>query len=240
MKKALLLFAVLALLAGCSLFNNDVVGSGKIATQDREVHNFSRILVAGLGNVFIEQGTKEGLRIETDENLLPYIKTEVVDGALRIEQKTSGLMQNLKPSKDINYFISVQNISEVALAGRGKIASQNELKSEKLEVNVSGSGKVDLVLNVQTLISSISGSSQFTLKGTAQLQEIQVSGSALYDAQELVTKGTNINLSGYGKLTVNAEDRLDVQLTGNGTVYYLGKPELVQQITGNGKIEPVR
>src|SRR4030095_14010684 len=61
-----------------------VKGSGIARQESRQVHDFSEMSLSGSGEVFIEQTGKESLTIEADDNLLPYLETEVQGGALTL------------------------------------------------------------------------------------------------------------------------------------------------------------
>ena len=61
-----------------------VRGSGDIVKESRDVDGFDRIVVTGAGTVIITQGGSESLTIETDDNLMEYIETEVSGNTLEI------------------------------------------------------------------------------------------------------------------------------------------------------------
>jgi len=61
-------------------------GSGNIIDENRDVNNFYGLSILGSGRVIMEQGTEESLRIEADDNLLPYLETEV-NGWGQVEKK---------------------------------------------------------------------------------------------------------------------------------------------------------
>src|SRR4029453_617014 len=66
---ALALGIALLLLAACSTTR----GSGQLATAQREVANFTKVELAGQGDVTIEQTGTESLSISADDNLLPLL-----------------------------------------------------------------------------------------------------------------------------------------------------------------------
>src|SRR5437870_5172514 len=99
--KKLLLATLLLLTAGwmgCASWQT-VHGSGNIVTEDRQVSGFDGVSVSGAGELIISQGNVEALRIETDDNLLPLIKSEVHDGRLLIGPRNV----NLDPTKSLRY-----------------------------------------------------------------------------------------------------------------------------------------
>jgi hypothetical protein len=64
-------------------------------TEPRTVPGFSAVSLSGSGQVTIEQTGRESLTVTTDDNLLPYIKTDVKGNTLELGLQDSIL--NLTP-----------------------------------------------------------------------------------------------------------------------------------------------
>src|SRR5262252_10451573 len=89
--------------SGCMLMNA-VAGSGKIVTEPRTVSDFSAVSLSGSGHVIVEQTGTESLTVTADDNLLPYIKTEVHGNTLELGLKDNSMM-GLRPTKDIVFHL---------------------------------------------------------------------------------------------------------------------------------------
>ena len=101
----------------CGTFStNFVQGSGKIVKQSVDVSNFDRVSLAGSGNVYVEQGQTESLTIEADDNILPLLDTRVTGDELILGMKPN---QNINPSKQIVYRLTVKDLNEISLRGSG-------------------------------------------------------------------------------------------------------------------------
>lgn len=229
-----LILIVVVIIAGVAYMTGK--GSGNVIEADREVADFNRISLSGMGNLIITQGEEEGLRIEAEDNILDKIITEVKSDTLEIKYKTSWLFFSVWPTEDVNYYIDVKNLEHVMINGSGSVTCES-LTADTFGVEVNGSGKANLTLNVSELTSKISGSGDFTIMGTATDQSLDISGAGKYMAKELVSKKADINISGSGTAEVNTEEELDVKISGSGTVRYLGTPTINQEISGSGKIE---
>ena len=66
---------VALLVSGCGF--QVVTGSGKVATETRNVSGFTSVTLAGIGNVYLTQGETESVRIEAEDNLIPYFETSL-------------------------------------------------------------------------------------------------------------------------------------------------------------------
>jgi hypothetical protein len=237
MVKMYVLLAFLLCIGGYSLAGPEKRDSGSLISDKRDVHDFHKILFSGKGNVYIQQGEHDVVQIVADESLLPYINTEVTGDTLRISEKSMGWLMSLKSFKPYNIYITVKDIEEMTLAGKGKLISDRGIKGEKLILNVSGSGKVECSVDVETLIANLTGSGEYNLKGAAVDQEIHVAGRGTYNAFKVLGKNASIDIRGYGDVKVNVQDKLAIAISGKGTVTYMGKPKITQKIFGTGKVE---
>jgi hypothetical protein len=211
MKKLLILsFVSILVLSSCNWHR--IHGNGTIKTETREVASFDAIELDGGYEVQITCQAKQSLAIETDENLLPLVKTEVHNNTLRIHTKGT-----LFPTNRIRIVAAVPNLSEFTSSGStdGDI---NNVNNNSLEIGINGSGKLHL-------------------NGKSGEVRINVSGSSKIDAISLVSESSRIQINGSGHIEVYATNSIDVHINGSGTVIYRGEPKSVnQQINGSGKI----
>ena len=126
MKKWLFILPVLAmLLAACTQqsFMGTQVDPGETTTETRDVNGFNKVLISGTGEATIVQGEEESLTITAGENILPYIRSEVINGQLKLWLDTK---QNFPPTAGkILYNISLINVSSLGIEGSGKITSNS-------------------------------------------------------------------------------------------------------------------
>lgn len=239
MTRLFLALSFTLILVGCSVQENR--SEAKRVQEKREVPSFSRIVFAGVGDLVIHQGEKEGVELEGPSDLLPYVVTHVNNGTLNIEEKPRGWLESFKSrSTPFVAHLYLKNIEEVSLSGQGKLTSDQPLKSQNLTIKVSGAGKVDLALESNEFMASIAGAGDYRLKGKVVSQEIQISGSGSYEASDLMSEKTSIDIRGSGNADVNVNKELNVIITGAGVVRYTGTPQVTQKIFGSGKIEQLK
>jgi hypothetical protein len=109
----LIVMAPLAV-AGCGVGAGDarVEGSGNVVTDERSIQEFQQVELAGEGRLLMSPDGPEALEVRTDDNLLPYIETEVVDGRLIVSTRPD---TDLQPSQSITYRVGCDPLSEVVL-----------------------------------------------------------------------------------------------------------------------------
>ena len=230
-----------------------VNGSGNIVSRDYDVSDFTRVTLAGFGDVFITQGDSESLSVETDDNIFGHLDIHVQNSELTLGTKLDAI---LIPTNSIIFRLTVKDLNAVSLAGSGNIYSE-ALQSDDLEVSVGGSGNVEVKglngtslsanlpgsgkisiqqIAVTSVDISINGSGDIELAGKADQQTISINGSGKYIAGYLETTSADISVGGSGNLTVWVTDTLDVRVNGSGDVSYYGRPAVNQTGGGSGNV----
>jgi hypothetical protein len=221
-KVQLLMFSLVAFVAtSCNVdFNSGnfgnpgVKGSGKSASETRSVTGFKGVTLKGTGQLHIDTNGTESLEITADDNLLPYITTEIQGDQLVIGTKDG---QNVSPSKDIVYKLSAKTMNSINLAGSGEVDAKG-INTDQLKVILGGSGNISVA-------------------GMAGQQEATIAGSGNYDGKQLKTKTTSINIAGSGDANVDVSDKLSVLIAGSGSVRYTGDPMVTKNILGSGSVD---
>ncbi len=214
-------------------------GSGNLTTETREVSGFDRISLSGTGNLIITQGETESLSIEAEDNIVDKITTEVSGETLEISYKHRWPFWPVWPTKEVNLTITLKSLESVKISGSGS-ASCDNLVGDSLNIEISGSGKIDMAVELSELTSKISGTGEFIFSGTTETQSLEISGSGKYYARDLASKIADIKISGSGNAEVSAEEKLNVEISGSGNVKYLGSPSINQKISGSGTVEELK
>jgi hypothetical protein len=236
------MFAVMAIIIlsltalGCRFIDlgNTVRGSGKMTEESRDVGDFRGISLGGVGTVFVEFGDKTSLRIEAEDNLLPYIVTEVRGDVLKLGNRP---MINLRPREEIRYYVTVRYLDKFSVSGSGEIRVP-EMRSERLDVRVSGSGDLEIRRwEGEYMEVAISGSGGVFIGGGHGFeQEIHISGSGDLKAPALVMDKVEASISGSGTAAVHVRDRLKATISGSGTFFYSGEPAITTKTSGSGSV----
>lgn len=204
----------LLLLAGCGItLPGTTTGSGVVKTETRTVSGFTAVELAGNGEVTVQQSGTESLSISAEENLLPLLTSEVVDGTLKLGVKDGARIDSSQP---ITYQVSLKNLSGLDIGGSGNQTATG-VKTTALRVRVAGSGTV-------------------TASGTADALDLQMAGSGTFRGSGLASKTANIDSAGSGTAEVAVSDRLNVKILGSGTVTYSGSPQVTESIMGSGTL----
>ncbi len=223
-------------LSSCGEMGRAQKGSGKIVKEERKVDDFHKIVLSGVGRLELGQGEIPKVLIETDDNLMEFIRTQVMGGTLYIETLNN---VSLSPTNEMVYHVTVRDLNEVDVSGAASVKTLNPIKAESLKVILSGAGSIALDVDAIDLTVDLSGSGNVKLNGKAEHQDVSVSGAGLYKGFGLVSTSARVSVSGVGSAEVNAQNELDVSISGVGSLNYKGTPQLKQTISGVGTVRHV-
>ena len=186
-------------------------GSGIMATESREVSGFDQVDLSVSGTVLIAVTGTESLKIEAEDNILPLLTSEVRNGRLEL-----GAKQNISPTREIVYTITVVSLEALAVSGSGSVTA-TDIDASGFDVKISGSGTV-------------------TPEGVSESLDLSISGSGVFEGEALLSAAGTVSVSGSGDAVVNVTDDLDVKVSGSGNVEYLGDPRVSVSISGSGDV----
>ena len=195
--KNLSLQSLLFLLSCCK----PLVGTKKIVFQERIIPTYSQIKVLGNADIVLTEGNVGQITIETSENVLPYIATEVKEGTLVIKLKHYGV--NYVPKLRIHIPID-ENFQKIAIIGKGIVTTHKNfsLQLHSLEVILKGDGNfLGKELSTRKAILFIAGAGNI---------------------EASVTEDVQAKIMGYGNISIfgNPPQR-DTNIKGSGKIEFL-------------------
>ncbi len=206
--------AIVTALEGCDSSSNvlgpdsidtssgsQVVGSGNVITQSRNVSGFEAVSFEGVARLVLEQTGTESLTITAEDNILPLLISEVRDGTLFLGFASD---TNITDTEPIVFTLSVRTLTALTAAGVVEVHARG-IDSNRLDVIVSG------VSNV-------------TAAGRADRQNVVVSGVSTYLAENLESIVVEVDVSGPSRVVVNVSEELRGRVDAPGSVEYIGDP----------------
>ena len=228
--------AITLFLASCQGFmGKRVHGNGNIRTEDRPVSNFKHVEVGGAAKVLVSQGDHASIKIETDENLLPYMEVNQDGDKISIREKHGF---NLKPTHEIRIYVTAPVFSSIEASGACDIIGETKITNpENLEIHVSGAGDIKMEIDAPKLSAEVTGSGSVYLKGQTKEVSLDLTGAAHAHCYELLAENTKVEISGAGSAEVYASVKLDAEVSGAGDVNYKGNaPSVSQHVSGAGSV----
>jgi hypothetical protein len=159
--------------------------------------------------------------VEADENLLDYIKTEVVDGKLKIYSD-----KNIRSAKEKKVYIEYKKLNSIDISSAGDVEGNNTLVTDVLDIEMSSAGDLTLALEADNLEISISSAGDATLSGKVNSIKADLSSAGDLKAYELEAKIGDISVSSAGSAGVFITEEASFKCSSAGSINYKGEPRL--------------
>ncbi len=230
MYKLFYVFAVVFTFISC----NYTSGSGNIITENRSVDNFTGISTSSSIDVEVSIGEKNDVRIEADDNILPFVKTTVNDGVLKIGYKNNTSLNNAH----VKVFVTIPYLKYIHTSSSANINVLGIIKHDgKIRFEASSSSEIKAAVDAPEVSADASSSSTINLSGKTQKCDVEVSSSADINAQNLLSENTHAKANSSGTANVHASVSLDAKASSSGDINYRGNPTLNKSVSSSGSVE---
>lgn len=209
-------------------------------SERRELGEFNRIAMRGVGKMFINQGKEQSVVIEGDKIGVSRISTNVSDGRLVIDigrdwvEKISAGFDFI--SNDILIKITLKDLRELEVTGAADI-EVGEIKTDSLELKLIGASNLKVTeLKADSLKTEIPGAGKVQVEGKVKDQSVTLAGAGNFSGYKLESETAKVVLSGVGSAQLWVKKELDATIAGVGSVEYYGNPTIKQSVAMLGKI----
>lgn len=201
---------------------------------------FDEVHMATSGEVFVKQGNKTEVILDASERRKENLEVEVRGGRLYIGNKRGWNWRDWKNGGDLVVYVTIKDIRALKVSSSGKIFGEGVLKTDNMDLAVSGSGRIEIETEADDLESSISGSGKIELAGKCAYNDVSISGSGRLLAEDLESEEYYISISGSGNCRINVTKRIEARVSGSGRVYYKGNPDKVDsRVSGSGSVRKI-
>ena len=212
-----------------------IKGTGYLVVHDRPAEQpFTRVSVQQSITLYVGQGKTEGITVEADDNIAPYIKTEIKNGQLNVYLDPEVIIRGYTA---MNVSVSVPVLAGVNVAAAGRLEGTSPFNVKKLDIVASGAGIVKLDVKGGEVDVEASGAARLELKGTADRLELDMSTASTLKAWELHVTDCEAEVSGAAKAEVNVSGKLEAEISSAGILIYDGNPRIDKRdVTGRGTL----
>ena len=232
-KKIILFSAIIGIFACCvsCTFPIMIKGNGNLITSEKTVSEFEKINISGSAEVRFHASQEYRAVVTVDENLDEYVEVVTRGDRLYIGTK-SGSYSFTK------YLVDVYcpALTGVSVSGSGSFKNTDKITVSTFETSVSGSGRIEGIIDCENFSSRISGSGKMIFAGNVKNAEIGISGSGKFEGDEFIVNDATVRISGSGKIDVHVTNNLKASISGSGKINYRGEPKIESNISGSGSI----
>lgn len=190
---------ILALLWLVSLSSiAQVKGNKEVITKNFETKDLKVIKVNFYADITVDPSVKEGMTITMDSNLFDKIDTETVDGTLHLDQ-----LEWVQPSQKVIIKIGAPKLKRV------EKGTHETLKIENVDLTN---------LQVMAFVGKV------VISGNVQQLNLGIENGTV-DASELIAQKVRVNIWGWGKAKVYAEDEIFSKVKNEGRIELVNAPK---------------
>ncbi|MEP6724196.1 MAG: head GIN domain-containing protein [Bacteroidota bacterium] len=228
------LAGMVVIISSCHYVNGrHISGNGTLGTEQRNVTGFTGAETHGSIDIIASQGSYN-IKVETDQNLLQYVETNVENGRLIVRFRQGISLTNFKGAK---VYITAPELNAFETHGSGNINGQGKISDKnKIDVTISGSGDIQLELDCPEVKTETHGSGNITLSGQTKNLSCKTNGSGDVKVANLKAESVKLSIHGSGDNEVFASEALEVGISGSGDVHYRGEPKITTTVHGSGSV----
>lgn len=190
--------------------------------QVRNVSGFNEISVSGGIDLYLSADDKETVVVSANDNRYrDRIITRVVNNRLEIYFDNKGYVRwpdNMK----MKAYVSFRSLQKLKASGSSDVFVNGIIKSDKLELSLSGSSDFKGAVQVNDMVLNQSGSSDSRISGSAGSIKIDVSGASDVKAYEMVVDDCELEASGASDIQITVNKTLSARASGASDINYKG------------------
>jgi len=191
-------------------------GSGHLATEVREVGDFDGIVAEGAVRVVVEDGPTGTLEVTAEDNLVPFMRSDVVGGVLRLGPAARTSMSR---TREVVFRVRARHLERIEASG-ACVVEVGGIETDRLE-------------------ALLSGASSLQAEGVADAARFGVSGASRVHAAELRIRTLDATISGASYGLFGVSELLEATVTGASSLEYIGDPVVVAHTSGGSVVRRV-
>jgi hypothetical protein len=201
--------------------------------EKRTVESFQSIKVFDGIDLYLIQGTEEGVVVSATEVAhRDKLKTVVENGELKIYLEGGW---NWKGK--LKAYVSVKSLDRLRASGGSDIIVQGELKTDKLNLVLTGGSDFKGQVAVKELTIDQSGGSDVHIKGNAVNVKIDASGGSVFKGFDLIAEYAIVQASGGSDASIMVNKEMAAEASGGSDVNYKGNPVIkYKSASGGGSV----
>lgn len=231
--------SLLGLFIASGLAAPPVAAKADVVTAEAiDVGPFDRLDISGHANLVLVQGDREAVLVEASPKSRAHVRVRAQERRVSIDvgEPTSWFSWFGGSQREPTVTVYFRTLESLKMSGAIKVSS-SAIVTPQLRVTASGAAsmKVD-ALKADVLRFAGSGAVKAEFAGTVPDLDISISGAGTFRAPKLAAQTASVQVSGAGKVIVNAQKSLDASISGAGAIEYFGDPALKQRVSGAGRI----
>ena len=226
-------YILIAVIIGCSKEQRDdcFTSLGNDITTSRDIESFTQLKVSDRIEVVLSNDSTLQNRIEftAPENLLPQIKSEVIDGQLQLfNTNTCNFVRSFNYS--IKARIYAKEIEEIRIESIATVSTKDTIKIENLDIFNLALSKSNIVVDANQVFVQSGNSAQTILSGKSRVLKGSIEEVSDLDAGALLCEEVLLDTHTPYNCYVNGIKGLFVRIFNSGNIFYKLEPSEYKEV----------
>jgi hypothetical protein len=218
-------------------FNNRVVPTGQVITEEREIDgDFTILNISSAIHVEFKLSDRNVVVVETHEEVMPFIRTMVKSDSLTINQ----ISNRYRDLKKLHVTVYYHNFPRtIFVSGASNLTCTEFIKTESLSLDASGVSNVSFKnLEIEKLSIRVNGVSNAYITGKAETVTAWVDGVSNLHASAFEAEYCDIDVKGSSNVYFgHIHEELSIHAAGASHLTYRGTPTIKrQEILGASRV----
>lgn len=212
-------------------FGNGKKGNGNVITDSRAINEeFTRITASEGLMVYVTQADDFSIKVESDDNIIDLIATDINKGKLRIHA-----IENIGNATK-NIYVTLPKVTALKGSSGAHLKTNNTISATELEIDGSSGASLDIEVTANEIAIDASSGASLHIAGITDDTVVDVSSGGSINAQDLQTKNCNAEASSGGNVKIKVSNSLYADATSGGNISYSGEPTVEKKKSVSGSV----
>jgi RNA polymerase sigma factor (sigma-70 family) len=211
-----------ALIANDEAGEERLRGSGKEATKEFKLADFTTVDIGHVIHVDITRGDKFRVVLTADDNLLDLVQAAKDGATLRISLDTA---KRAIPNGKWKLSVTMPKLEGVSVSGCGHVTFKG-FKGGDFKARAHAASHLEGEIEAAKLDLEVAGASHATLRGSAKDAKLTATGASRLALADFAIDRADVHLTGASSAKIKVKEKLDYNLSGACHLEYQGGPTI--------------
>ncbi len=208
--------------------------------QQRTVSAFTGISVATGIEAELTQGSEDAVSVSvSDDKYLEGLKTEVVNGVLKIYYDNKTKNNNFDKHRKMQVFVTYKSINKLSGSSGASIKATNTINGAALSLDMSSGAQFNGDLKTTDLTIDQSSGAISKVSGNATSVKADISSGSIFTGSDLTSDNCKVSASSGAVLKIGVSTKLTARASSGGVVNYKGSPEVDKSVSSGGVVSKI-
>ena len=200
--------------------------------------SFAAISVSSGIDLYLSQANEESVAVSaSDQKHLDRLKTEVVNGVLKIYYDNKGVSWK-SDNRKLKAYVSFKTLEKLNASAGSEVNVKGSINADKLDLDVSSGSEFNGSINAKELTADVSSGASINMSGKADKLKVEVSSGADFKGYDFVVDYCDASASSGAAVHITINKELNAKASSGADIRYKGTA-LIRDIhvSGGGAVK---